>query len=168
MIMDTGALADVNLSLPTEGIKTDEENGIQFESETSSNEKFINFQHNSSPEQINRMFESSKEEDLSEKLHKYDKLENKQKPNKENDHHSSNNNKSRRSQENSFPEILIMSFIGVFILIILLLLCVGSKSCVARFLTGRQRLKKAMQYRPSKYRTRVTPIPTENGTDGMN
>ena len=59
----------------------------------------------------------------------------------------------------TFLNIFIISVIGIFFLLIIFLLCLGSKSCMKRFLSGRQRLKKALQYRPSKYSARITPTP---------
>ena len=59
----------------------------------------------------------------------------------------------------TLPELLLLIFLGVFVCLLVCLVCIGSKSCVERFLAGRQRLKKALQYRPGKYRNRVTPIP---------
>ena len=73
-------------------------------------------------------------------------------------------NKGESKEEESInsttlPELLLLIFLGVFVCLLVCLVCIGSKSCVERFLAGRQRLKKALQYRPGKYRTRVTPIP---------
>ena len=48
-----------------------------------------------------------------------------------------------------FPEILIFSFMGIIAAVMMVLLCLGSKKCVDRFLDGRQKIKKALQYRPN-------------------
>ena len=132
-------------------------------------EQDSNIQPFYSPEEYDTFMKEFEEEDTKEIIHNFDKLENKQKTT-EKENPVSKKHETRNSQENSFPEILIMSFIGIFIFFILLLLCLGSNNCVKRFITGRQRLKKAIQYRPSKHRTRVTPIPgdnNENGDDAM-
>ena len=76
-------------------------------------------------------------------------------------------NFQRGFHENSFnetttPEILIITFLAVFLCIVIVMFCLASKSCITRFLIARQRLRKAMQYRPSKYKNRVTPMPDEH------
>ena len=72
-----------------------------------------------------------------------------------------NNNKNINTVRSgtSFPEILIFSFIGIFSFTILCLLCLGSKKCFDRFYEGRQRIRKALQYRP-KSRATITPTPS--------
>jgi hypothetical protein len=146
---DTGELPSFG---GTNFLKPNIENGLI--------ENNSNVKHIQNPEEYNTNPRTFKEEYTKKIMHKFDMLENIQKTT-EKENIVSKNNKTRNSQENSFPEILIMSFIGIFVFIILLLLCLGSKNWVKRFITGRQRLKKALKYRPSKYRTRVTPIPGE-------
>ena len=89
-----------------------------------------------------------------EEINKLYKLE--QKPQK-----PKNGESKEKDSINSttLPELLLLIFLGVFVCLLVCLVCIGSKSCVERFLAGRQRLKKALQYRPAKYRNRVTPIP---------
>merc|ERR1711915_670956 len=58
----------------------------------------------------------------------------------------------------NFPEILIFSFIGIIAAVMMVLLCLGSKKCVDRFLDGRQKIKKALQYRPQS-RSSLSPSP---------
>ena len=57
-----------------------------------------------------------------------------------------------------YPEILIFSFMGIIAAVMMVLLCLGSKKCVDRFLDGRQKIKKALQYRPHS-RSSLTPSP---------
>jgi hypothetical protein len=66
----------------------------------------------------------------------------------------------KMTRNTSFINIFVLSIIGTFFLLIVILLCLGSNSCVKRFFLGRQRIRKALQYRPSKYRSRVTPSPS--------
>ena len=60
----------------------------------------------------------------------------------------------------SLLNIFILTILGTFFLLIVFLLCLGSNSSVKMFFLGRQRIRKALQYRPSKYRARVTPSPS--------
>merc|ERR1711915_992700 len=62
-----------------------------------------------------------------------------------------------------FPEILIFSFMGIIAAVMMVLLCLGSKKCVDRFLDGRQKIKKALQYRPNS-RSSLTPSPSPQVT----
>jgi len=70
---------------------------------------------------------------------------------------------NRMAQNSTFLNIFVLSILGLFFLLIVILLCLGSNSCVKRFFLGRQRIRKALQYRPSKYKSRVTPSPSCSG-----
>ena len=73
--------------------------------------------------------------------------------------------KFRQTSETTVPEILIFSVLGFIVVIILVMLCLASQKCVQRFISARKALKKAMQYRPSKYSSRVTPTPSPSGQE---
>ena len=106
-------------------------------------------------EQFETMFKEFKEPDRMKEIYKQSG------PKETHTEKSESNNNNEYINDTTFPELLLLGFLGLFILLTLCLVCIGSKSCVERFLAGRQRLKKALQYRPSKYRSRVTPIPPE-------
>ena len=67
----------------------------------------------------------------------------------------------------TFPEIFILSVLGVFI-IITMVICFDTHRCVKQFLAQRKRIQKALQYRPSSGLTIVTPVPGDNREDIVN
>ena len=105
-------------------------------------------------EKFETLFKSYKETDPMEQIDKLSKLDPKQRTTKKGE-----SKEEESINSTTLPELLLLIFLGVFVCLLVCLVCIGSKSCVERFLAGRQRLKKALQYRPGKYRTRVTPIP---------
>ena len=65
----------------------------------------------------------------------------------------------------SFPEIFIIATIAIFFSLIIMILCLGSTNCTQRFLNGRKRLQKAIQYRPTSAKSSVTPTQIEDTSE---
>jgi hypothetical protein len=75
------------------------------------------------------------------------------------------NENGKRREIDKFLDVIILSSLGAFFLLIVILVLCGSKRCVIKSMNGRKGIQRSLQYRPSNYGARVTPTPQDNNED---
>ena len=159
-LLSKGSNGVQQFSKPEEDISTEVNYEPAFNGMSEENPETNYYQHGPHFDQQEANTLQKKEELKTSEEHKYKTQSTKKDPNI-----FLKNEKDQRRDIGQFLDIFILSTLGAFFLLIIILVLCGSKSCVIKSMNGRKGIQKSIQYRPSKYEARVTPTPQDTNED---